>query len=216
MTIERLMAVVPPPAAPSEVFRGSWEPVEAEIGRALPPDYKELVRLYGGGSFFRDTVLVYVPGATTPGARLESQVPLICSTIAELGFDGLPCRVWPQADGVIPIGGTNCGDYIFWLPEGEAAAWKVAVWIRGLGGLEVFDCDLTDFLAGLASSEILPDAFPELVLTDRLFEPFPPVADWRRRIAFTGAAESSLRLSWRMGSAGPSGVSPTQARRPRD
>jgi hypothetical protein len=75
---------------------------------------------------------------------------------------------------------------------------------------------MTDFLAGLASGKILPQEFPEIVLRDPLFEPFPPLPDWRRRIAFTGTAERSLRLSWRMGSAGPSGVSPTRTRTAKD
>lgn len=216
MSIERLMAVVPPPAAPSETFRGPWEPVEAWIGQALPPDYKDFVRTYGGGSFFRDTVLIYVPGATLLGARLESQVPLICRTFVEVGHDGLPYRAWPEVDGLVPVGSTNCGDDIFWLPNGEPSTWKVVVLGRGFGSFEVFDCDVTDFLAGLASGEVLPKEFPEIVLSGRLFEPFPPVPDWRRRIAFADATESSLRLSWRMGSAGPSGVSATRARDPTD
>ena len=209
------MAVVPPPSVPSEVFRGPWEPVEADIGWELPQDYKDFVRLYGGGSLFGDTVLVYVPKVTPRGARLESQILSICNAFTELGDDFLPYRTWPQEGGLIPIGSTNCGDHIFWLPEGESAAWKVVVWGRGFGTFEVFDCDLTDFLAGLASGEILPEEFPEIVRRDPLFEPFPPVPDWRRRIAFTGSAETSLRLSWRMGNAGPSGVSPTRARGPK-
>jgi hypothetical protein len=215
MTIERLMAVMPPPTAPSETFRGPWEPIEAEIGRELPRDYKDFVRLYGGGYFMR-AVMIYVAGATTWGARLEPHVPLICRTFATLGDDQLPYRLWPEADGLIPFGATNCGDYIFWLPQGDASSWKVVVWGRGLGSFEVFECDATDFLAGLASGQIMPEEFPELSF-DRLFEPFPPVPDWRRPMPFAGSAQTSLRLSWRMGHAGsgPTGVSPTRARDPK-
>jgi hypothetical protein len=212
VTIERLMAVVPPPAAPSQAFRGPWEPVEAEIGRELPPDYKDFVRLYGGGDFFRGTVMIYVAGAASPGARLEAQVPLVCDTFTALGDDRISYRLWPEADGLIPLGGTNGGDYIFWLPEGEPAAWNVVVWGRGLGSFEVFDCDVTDFLAGLASGEILPREFPELGLSDPLFEPFPPDPDWSRRFAVASA--NPLRLSWRLGryGTGASGVSTSRLR----
>jgi hypothetical protein len=212
VTIERLMAVVPPPAAPSQAFRGPWEPVEAKIGRELPPDYKAFVRLYGGGYFFDDLVMINVAEATSPGARLESQVPLICGTFTAFGDDRLPYRLWPEAGGLIPFGVTIDGDYIFWLPEGAPAAWKVVVWGRGLGTFEVFDCDVTDFLAGLASGEILPKEFPELLPCDRLFEPFPPVPDWRRRFAIASA--NPLRLSWTLGryGTGASGVSTSRVR----
>ncbi len=211
MTIENLIKAVPPPAAPSESFRGPWEPVEAEIGRELPPDYKDFVRLYGGGYFFGGTVMICVAGAATPGARLERHVPLVCSTFTPFD-DRMPYRLWPEADGLIPLGGTNGGDQIFWLTEDDPAAWKVVVWGRGLGSFEVFDCDVTDFLAGLASGEILPKEFPELGRSDPVFEPFPPVPDWRRRFAVISA--NPLRLSWRLGrfGAAASGVSTSRLR----
>ena len=218
MTIERLMAVVPPPAAPSETFRGPWEPVEAKIGRELPPDYKAFVRLYGGGYFFTDAVMINVAGAVSRGARLEAQVPIICGSFTAGGDDQLPYRLWPEPDGLIPFGSTMDGDYICWLPEGEPAAWTIVVWGRGLGTFEAFDCDMTDFLAGLVTGEIDPPEFPgELLSCDRLFVPFPPVPDWRRRIVFDDAAASSQRLSWRMGHAGsgPSGVSRIRLRGPK-
>jgi hypothetical protein len=212
LTIESLMAVVPPPAAPSQIFRGPWGPVEAKIGRELPPDYKDFVRLYGGGCFFDDTVWINAAGATNSHVRLESQVPLICGTFTAFGDDRLPYRLWPAADGLIPFGGTLDGDYIFWLPEGGPAAWKVVVWGRGLQEFEVFDCDATDFLAGLVSGEILPRQFPELLPCDRLFVPFAPVPDWRRRFAVVSA--NPLRFSWRLGhyGVGASGASTSRLR----
>jgi len=86
------------------------------------------------------------------------------------------------------------------------------VWGRGLGSFEVFACDVTNFLAGLASGEILPNEFPELVLSHPLFVPFPPVPDWRRRFAVP--SENPLQLSWRLGryGTGASGVSSSQLR----
>jgi len=46
------------------------------------------------------------------------------------------------------------------------------IYDRGFGEFEVFDCGLTDLLAGLATGEILPKEFPEdLLPSDRLFKP---------------------------------------------
>ncbi len=80
--------------------------------------------------------------------------------------------VWPDAGGLFPAGATSNGDQIFWLPQGDPASWRIVVWDRGrLEGeeIELFECDLTDFLAGLATGEITPKAFPDD------FYPFDPV-----------------------------------------
>ena len=169
MTVEALIKVVPPPAAPFEAFTGPWEPIEAELGTALPQDYKDFVRTYGSG-YFMQFLGINVPRSENPNVRFESQVPVICSGF--LDDEDLPYPLWPNEDGLLPFGGTDNGDELFWLTRGPPDTWKVVVWDRGLGGFEVFDRRLTDFLAGLATGEILPKEFPEdLLPSDCLFEP---------------------------------------------
>ena len=41
---------------------GPWEPVEAELGTALPQDYKDFVRVYGSG-YFMQFLGIYVASA---------------------------------------------------------------------------------------------------------------------------------------------------------
>jgi hypothetical protein len=54
---------------------------------------------------------------------------------------------------------------------------------RAFGRFETFDCDLTDFLAGLAGGEIVPKEFPdELLPCDHLFVPY---SDWSERTPTT-------------------------------
>ncbi|HET6969891.1 MAG TPA: hypothetical protein VFH92_02090, partial [Phenylobacterium sp.] len=88
------------------------------------------------------------------------------------------------------------------LPHGSPEDWKVVVWDRGGDGFEVFDCDLTDFLAGLATGKIVPKAFPDG------FFPFEPVFTPNGDASRTPASRAiSVRLSWRLGAFGPSGAS---------
>jgi hypothetical protein len=167
MTIETLLAAVPPPVAPFEAFAGPWEAVEAEVGTALPPDYKDFVRLYGSGHFM-EFLGVSVPRSLNPNVRLESYVPKTCEALC--GADGLTYPLWPNAEGLLPFGATDDGDQLFWLPRGTPPNWGVVVWYRGLFEVENFDCDMTNFLAGLATGDVVPRDFPsDLRTCEHLF-----------------------------------------------
>jgi hypothetical protein len=171
MTIESLMRAVPPPEAPFEAFLGPWEPVEAELRTALPPDYKDFARLYGFG-YFMEFLGISIPRSTNPNTRLESSVPNTCEMFGQFhDRDEFPYPIWPNPGGLVPFGGTDNGDELFWLPRGAPSNWGVVVWDRGLGNFEPFDCDMTDFLAGLATGALLPEEFPPLLPCEHLFLP---------------------------------------------
>lgn len=169
MSIEALIEAVPPPVAPRSAFDGPWEPVEAELGLTLPQDYKEFARLYGFGSFL-EIVGIHVPAAESRYVRLVPEVQVICNNLRTM--EDRPYPVWPEPGGLLPFGKTDYGDYLCWLTRGQPANWPVVVWGRGLWGFETFDCDLTGFLAGLATGEIMPEDFPdELLPCDQPFDP---------------------------------------------
>jgi hypothetical protein len=171
MSIEALLRAVPPPRAPFEAFAGPWEPVEAEVGTPLPQDYKDFARLYGRG-YFMEFLGVAVPRTSNPNTRFELQVRLVCETFADWRDDELPYPMWPHPEGLIPFGGTDNGDELFWLARGAPDDWRVVVWDRGMQQFEELDCDLTDFLAGLATGQVLPKEFPENLLPcEHLFQP---------------------------------------------
>lgn len=156
MTIENLIKVIPPPKAPISAFGGPWEPVEAEIGTMLPQDYKDLSRLYGHGKFLQFLV-VHSPICRSPYGRLA---PTIRSEREFFGDNELPYRLWPEAGGLLLCGGTDFMDHLYWLPRGPPDKWRMVQWGRGFQEFEAFDCDLTDFIAGLVTGEIQPKDFP--------------------------------------------------------
>lgn len=172
MTIEALIKAIPPPAELAGVFPGPWQPIEAELGTALPQDYKDLVRVYGSGCYM-EFFEIDVPRCPNFNIRLEYQVPLVSENFVY--GDDRSYALWPTPGGLLPFGGTDNGDSLFWLTRGAPADWGVVVWDQADLDFELFDCDLTSFLAGLATGEILPKAFPEdLLPSNCLFKPSSP------------------------------------------
>lgn len=162
MTIEDLNQIVGPPAEPFEAFAGPWEAVEAELGTALPKDYKDFVRIYGSG-YFMEFLGVDVPRSKNANVRLETQARVVGDIFRKLYDDDEEAAYWfwPERKGLLPFGGTDNGDYLFWHMLGDPDDWKVVVWDRGMQEFEAFDVGLVAFLAGLATGEVLPEAFPE-------------------------------------------------------
>lgn len=173
MSIENLVQIVPPPAEPFETFEGPWGPIEADLGTALPEDYKAYVRVYGSG-YFMEFLGICVPATGNPNMHLATYARSASDNFRgyiSLG-DDISYPVWPQPGGLLAFGGTDNGDYLFWLTEGAPDAWKVVVWARDIQEFEVLDCNLTGFLAGLASGDILPKDFPDDMLPcELLFQP---------------------------------------------
>ncbi len=168
MTVERLAEVVPPPAAPYDAFDGPWERLEAQLGTALPQDYKDFVRLYGEGQFM-EFLSVYVPYSWSPYVQLLAEAKAMHLVFS--GDPGFPYTLWPEPGGLLVWGGTDFGDYLFWLTDGPPDDWRVVMWGRGSHQTTVFEVGLTDLLAGMASGKIDSPDFPELLPCDCLFLP---------------------------------------------
>jgi SMI1-KNR4 cell-wall len=169
MTIENLIRAMPPPLIPFGTFRGPWRPVEEELGTFLPQDYKDYVRIYGRGYLFQ-YLGVSVPRSLNPNVRLERNVRMFGPGFAQ--FEDPPYPIWPRPGGLLPFGSTDNGENLYWLTQGPPETWRIAVWDGDIDSCEVFNCDMTDFLAGLATGEILPMQFPDdLLPCDRLFKP---------------------------------------------
>ena len=171
MSIEALLKAVPLPTQPLSAFDGPWEPIEAELGVTMPQDYKDLMRLYGYGRFF-EFLGINTPVGENFNVRLASQARLICDDFQTMREE-VPYPLWPESGGLLPLGGTDNADRLMWLTRGCPEEWSVVVWGRAFLSFEEFDCDLTSFLAGLATGEIVPRELPDdLFSCDDLFVPF--------------------------------------------
>lgn len=195
MSIENLIRVVPPPERPGDPFAGPWREVESKLGTVLPADYKAFVRRFGLG-YFMEYLRVWTPRAFDSDWRLEQAAPRAIEVLGE--EHDFPFPLWPQPAGLLPFGSTLDGDFLAWVTSGSPDDWHVAVLDRGMGFNEahVFRCDLTDFLAGLATGQIDPPSFQTGMLEcEHLFVPDPR------------GPEPLVEVSWRVGHFGAEGRS---------
>ncbi|MGI5290239.1 SMI1/KNR4 family protein [Nonomuraea polychroma] len=125
--LERLFALVPPPAAPVDTD-ADWTRVEDALGLSLPREFTEIARRYGRGAFC-DEFSCCAPEQMieeNPG-RLED-LQLI---LGDAGADS-PHPVYPEPGGLMLWGSDSIGGALCWLtePAGSPERWKTVYWTR--------------------------------------------------------------------------------------
>ncbi|MEU8346312.1 hypothetical protein SAMN05443665_10409 [Actinomadura meyerae] len=125
--LERLLALVPPPAAPVDAD-ADWTQVEDGLGLALPREFTEIARLYGRGTFC-DEFSCHTPEQMleeNPG-RLEDLRFMLQETVGEC-----PHPVHPEPGGLVLWGSDSIGGTLCWLtePAGSPDRWKTVYWTR--------------------------------------------------------------------------------------
>ncbi|MFK4066445.1 SMI1/KNR4 family protein [Streptomyces sp. NPDC029674] len=144
---EPLARLCPPPGSGRTV---EWAAVEAELGTALPADYKRLVRMYGGGVFAGELWLLE-PDCPDPAYDLVTQTAECSETLAdfwaagqkrppELDEPGVRLVPWCYVDGA--------GHFLYWLvrPGVEPEEWTVIL-NEGRGPLwEAYPMSCGEFL----------------------------------------------------------------------
>lgn len=142
-----------------------WKVVEADLGTALPADYKALADHYPG-------VLVDSFLAVFHPVPREGNFSLREFADQTLGYLRLrredlphhvPYALFPEPGGLLPWGVTDNNNFLFWLTAGQPDEWQVVVtdneeWWTHRGSMR-------SFLAGVLRKEIrcpvLPDDFPD-------------------------------------------------------
>ena len=163
MTLDRLRAVVPPPAEPLEPGRpDGWPGVEAELGTALPEDFKRFTEVYGSGKFDDFLYLLNPFAADAAGNLLAARDTMLAAyreTRAKFP-DRLPLPPWPEAGGLLPLGRSDNGNELYWLTDGSPDTWSVVAFAGRSTRHEVHRHPVTGFLALLLSGELATSVFP--------------------------------------------------------
>ncbi|MDP9843621.1 hypothetical protein J2853_002832 [Streptosporangium lutulentum] len=169
--IDDLIRFVPPPVEPVDAH-GDWSAVEATLGLGLPTDFKALIERYGLGQF-----LSFITPLTPFGARdlLVQHAQRLLDrerSYREQYPDECPYPFYPEPGGLLEWAGTDNGDSLCWLTDGEPDSWKVVVWNPRNVYYDAQDVGAVEFLHGWLSGRITTTILPGEVAASPWFEPF--------------------------------------------
>lgn len=166
MALDELITLVPPPKS---VPSYDWGAVEAALGHALPDDYKELVDVYGGGSFggYLGLMAPTQDDLIAGGAYCQQSLTDLRDTYGHHSWIHPDRSTVPMVlEDVDPLpyygwGGAPGGETGFWHTDGDDPnGWAAVVIGDGLtndyhpDGLVAY---LTSLIAGRFSTEVFGD-----------------------------------------------------------
>jgi hypothetical protein len=157
-----------------------WAAVEAGSGLSLPPDYKELVNVYGGGSLYGYINLLVPPPTRRDGELVErnSDHMEVLENLWSIderrppelaAVDDLRLVVWAD---------TIDSDTVNWLvrPGESPEFWPIVVLHSDLEDCEIYPVTTTEFLAGLLARDFESEILTEQLELHNEHEPFAPYA----------------------------------------
>lgn len=173
MTIDSLIKLLPPPGVPSETSDASWMIIEITVGTPLPSDYKEFIGRYGTGRI-NEFIWIFNPFTKRSNVELltqqRRQIEIRQQLEREYG-ESCPFPLHPSVGGLLPCGGTDNGDTIFWLTHGAPSSWSIVVNESRGGRYLTFDVNLIEFIVNVLTKNGFCSLFPSGVLK------YPPFFD---------------------------------------
>jgi hypothetical protein len=165
--LEELTKVVPPPKKRPRTARAAndaaWNPIERDLGTALPRDYKELVALYGGGKFKQFLWLL------SPFSANDS-INLLQRSLQRAEHDRefreqipeeFPYSIFPEPQGLLLCAKTDTGAPIYWVTTGPVNRWPLLVQApREPRNTLSFDGTLSEFLLMVLGGALHVPFFP--------------------------------------------------------
>lgn len=163
MTSNALRALVTPPKHPVAAGAGKVWP-KIKPGLSFPADYMEFIDSYGTGKI-ANFVVLFNPFSPERSVNFFEQFSLILTDLEELNWADPDCFDYPlfvTAEGLISIGVTDNGDYLFWVARSDRDSdhWGVAVVAARSPEIEYFQLNLTTMLAGVLSGALKSRSFP--------------------------------------------------------
>jgi hypothetical protein len=161
MSTLELQRLMPVPARTAFVpAESDWQDAERALGVTLPSDYKDFLHVYGSGRL-DDFMEIFNPASPHEHNNLIECWKKQREVFAYMQKGNAPLRIdlHPAKPGLLPIGQTDNGDTIFYVVDGEPAAWAIAVLESRGRDVKVFEMPLTAFLVAGLRHEIgaLPD-----------------------------------------------------------
>ncbi len=155
--MESLRQVFPAPESPTgPPTESDWTAAEQSLEIVFPADYRELLNVYGVGSFRLpgDMVVVLGPTAVAEEAGPDGLYPdQLESWFEEMEPDEVPYSIFPELSGLLGFGGNDNGYSFFWHTNGPSDGWTIVAATED-GHFEEFDMNLTDFLVKMSRGQL--------------------------------------------------------------
>jgi hypothetical protein len=171
MSINKLVTILAAPVHPSESGKGmTWPQIEDNL--SFPSDYIDFINEYGSGRI-ADFIVIFNPFSKNEDVNFFDQYNFILEDLNYLNDsdkDYYKYQLYPKDNGLIPLGVTDNGDYIFWVVNSKdnSDLWSTAIIPARSPEVEYFEGGLTNFLENLLGNKIkcksLPDNFPPDVI----------------------------------------------------
>ncbi|NTU21995.1 SMI1/KNR4 family protein [Brevibacillus sp. HB1.2] len=164
MAIQKLKEILPPPI--KAIHTGNEEAFnefQDKLGVMLPNDYKQFVLTYGVGSI-DDFIWVHNPFVENTALNLNEQMSDMLEAYNESRKnhpDHFKFPTFPEKGGILPWGGTDNGDELYWLTQGDPENWKVLIYGTRSSDFVQYALTMTDFLQKVLNKEIICEFFPE-------------------------------------------------------
>ncbi|RAW96249.1 SMI1/KNR4 family protein [Photorhabdus sp. S8-52] len=154
MSIFNLKTILPPPVSPNEAGQKEKWPL-IDNNYHFPNDFIEFINCYGTGRI-ANFINIFNPFSENDNLNFFNQKDLIIEDfnyLIEDDKDYYQFSLYPNKDGLLPIGVTDNGD-----------SWKIAIIASRSPEVEYRQENLTSFLEGVLSKKIkcmsFPDNFP--------------------------------------------------------
>lgn len=174
--MDALNELLPPPKEPLDSKREQdWIAIEKELGLTLPGDYKQYISTYGSGKI-SDFLWIFNPFSKNKDLNLAIQAKKVLEVFRSMktkyGISICPYQLFPEPDGLFPIGYTDNGDDLFWLTKGAPEEWRIIIHQTRSANYEEYKGNLSNFLTELLSGKLKSNILPvDLIQQNRIFIP---------------------------------------------
>ena len=171
MSIDDLTRLAQPPKCPLAFGNPLlWDSVERHLGTPLPADYKQLINLYGAGSFY--DFLSFISPFNRDGTLSENGLFQWADNGREqyIGMkesfgvsvpEKFPFPAFPEHGGLLAVGGYEYGGTIYWLTIGDPDEWTIVVYSEDFFEFRKYDMSLSGFLTQWLSGILNPPMFDD-------------------------------------------------------
>lgn len=154
----RINEVLPIPSHKNEPH--DWGCIESEIGFIFPDDYKTLIDNYGGGGI-NEFLWILSPFTKCKNLNMIEKYNEMKAAFCQMKTEFpemLPFDFYDGKQGLFPWGITDNGDELYWHLCGTEVG--IVVFESRYSSYQTFNIDVTDFLYGLLTKQIICSAFP--------------------------------------------------------